>query len=503
MKARWSNARPRDTPIKILSFQFGMKLKQKDVYLTQSLKLKYSSQTMQNYSDKTPVAVRKWLKDALEDWQQEGVIEPRQADALRQRYTLSNIETETTNAFLMTAYTIGALILGAGVISFVAANWEWLNAGVKVALLLLAMLTAHGVGYYLWKIDGRWERLGHGFILLGTIIFAANLGLIAQIFNIRSNWYNGFGVAAIGAVAIAWSIRSVPNAVWAEIMGFVWAFGYMVDGHNGVPFYPYLALLIFIPLAISTQSVWVLVLSLISYGFFVLLDIGMHSESVRWVFLGVFVCCLAFFGLAWASKRRSQTAFIFVPALVLSVLGIISAVYWLSFHDIAESLVHDMFKQSANTHLSETFLHIGAASLVFIGGAFLYLKGQTEANSPRNEQENARDRGLFWSFMAAGLAGLALFVPNAPFLMILMNVVAIGLTFLLLRAGISSQSRAPFWAGSLLGVLIIVSRFFEYTENLLLKSLVFILCGIILIFATIQFEKSIKRKDKMDAEAKA
>ena len=55
-----------------------------------------------------------------------------------------------------------------------------MGAAAKLATLGVAMVAAHGAGFALWKGSGRAERLGHALTVLGTLVFGASIGLVAQ-----------------------------------------------------------------------------------------------------------------------------------------------------------------------------------------------------------------------------------------------------------------------------------------------------------------------------------
>ena len=165
---------------------------------------------------------RKTLKQELTAWQADGTLTPEQAGEITQRYDLSELEKESVGTLMRAIYIIGAVLVGAGVVSFVAAHWTQLGQWIKLCLILSAMLTCHIVGFYFWKVSGKRAYLGHGLVTLGTLIFGANIGLLAQIFHLDTDVYSGFGAWAIGAAAMAYAVGSTPNALIAVAASFVW-----------------------------------------------------------------------------------------------------------------------------------------------------------------------------------------------------------------------------------------------------------------------------------------
>ncbi|MEK7519637.1 MAG: DUF2157 domain-containing protein [Patescibacteria group bacterium] len=104
---------------------------------------------------------------------------------------------------------VGAVSIGAGVFSFIAANWDEISSFLKITIIVVSMLASYGGGWYAKEKKGL-IKTGGALILLGTIIYGAGIYLVAQIFNIRSNWPDGFILWMIGVVAMAFA----SNLFW-------------------------------------------------------------------------------------------------------------------------------------------------------------------------------------------------------------------------------------------------------------------------------------------------
>jgi len=61
------------------------------------------------------------------------------------------------------------------------------------------------------------------------------------------------------------------------------------------------------------------------------------------------------------------------------------------------------------------------------------------------------------------------------------NLAALALGTVAIRISLADEKRGLFWAGSLYVVILVFARFLEYETSLLLKSLVFIACGVAVI----------------------
>ncbi len=115
---------------------------------------------------------------------------------------------------------LGAILVFAGVISWVAANWMDFSRLARVAILISAMAGSFLAAHYARLREA--EGLGAVFAFLGALIFGANLMLIAQIYNLPPNPPGGALLWALGAslTAILWPSQLVMAL--AFVLAGVW-----------------------------------------------------------------------------------------------------------------------------------------------------------------------------------------------------------------------------------------------------------------------------------------
>jgi len=143
---------------------------------------------------------------------------------------------------------IGVLLIGAGVFSFIAANWQAMTRPVKVGVILAAMLSSYGAGWHM-KEKANSPKTGEGLIFLGSIIYGAGIFLVAQMFNIRANWPDGFILWMLGVIVMAYVMESYQLFYFAIPLGIVALVGHpfgMFDrfGHNSFLFTSSILLLV-------------------------------------------------------------------------------------------------------------------------------------------------------------------------------------------------------------------------------------------------------------------
>jgi uncharacterized membrane protein len=157
----------------------------------------------------------------LTRWADAGLIDAAAASRIR------DYETERAGSGklrwpAMVAIGFGALMLGGGVLLFVAAHWDALSPGARFAIVLAMVGGFHVLGALVGdRVPGLSAAL-HG---VGTVALGAGISLAGQIFNLDEHWPSGVFVWAVGAAA-AWAVlRQTPQAALLAILVPAWLLG--------------------------------------------------------------------------------------------------------------------------------------------------------------------------------------------------------------------------------------------------------------------------------------
>ena len=157
------------------------------------------------------------LDKAIDRWQKAGVIDG--ATAGRIRAWESQHGASDANRFGRFAFGFGGLLLGAGVLLFVAANWQWLSPWGRFALLAGTIAALH-IGGGVAAV--RSAPLATTLHAVGTAALGGGIFLAGQVFNLAEHWPEGFLLWAAGAAAALWLLRDWPQAVWLAILVPAW-----------------------------------------------------------------------------------------------------------------------------------------------------------------------------------------------------------------------------------------------------------------------------------------
>lgn len=187
---------------------------------------------------------------------------------------------------------IGALTLGAGVILFFAANWDEMTKIAKLAVLFGGMWGAYAIAGFGLSGSARASRvLAQAMLLLGVILFGANIHLIAQIYHIDAHYPNGVLMWSLGALVLVWLVPSQPTAVAGLALATLWT-GMEVAEFNQLFHWPFLAVwAAFTGAALYRQWKWATVAALVSLGiwaFMVMADWPYARRGEEFYLLQVF-----------------------------------------------------------------------------------------------------------------------------------------------------------------------------------------------------------------------
>jgi len=135
---------------------------------------------------------------------------------------------EDSNRFLVIISLVGAMLVAAGIALLIAANWEEIPRGVKLIVGFSLMLGAHGFGWWLREIHGKYPKSGEALHLLGSCLFLANIALVGQIYHLSSRPPNAMLLWWAGIAALPWLLRSKAQHLLALIAFGLW-FGFEIN----------------------------------------------------------------------------------------------------------------------------------------------------------------------------------------------------------------------------------------------------------------------------------
>ena len=386
------------------------------------------------------------LPEELSRWESGGIITSEQRQAILSRYsaTAAISESRRSQGRLVTGLSIvGSVLVGLGVILFFASNWDGIDRWPKVGIALAAIIASYGLGYYL-RYHLGYRRVGSAIVLLACIIYGAGVHLVAQAYNVDVNDPKLMLFWFLGVFPLVYIVRSQPIQFLGVVL-FLLAVGFRLPD-------------------------W--------------LDVVFRGEAILgaalFLILGLFILAIGRLKEEIPALRPYSEVFQLVGMIV--ALG---SIFVLTFKEVFESFEGGLYIQGD--------VEVGYRALMVAAGALtLVLVLATAWLHRRRERE----------FTITGVEGVAIAILLAA------AYVVVGVD----SGGeeVYTLSFNALFAIALLGVLVsgylrgreawvnialafisidVIARYFEYSWDLLDRSLIFVVAGVILLLGGFLVER--------------
>ncbi|MGB8478844.1 MAG: DUF2157 domain-containing protein [Acidobacteriaceae bacterium] len=123
-------------------------------------------------------------EEYLTRWRQAGLLDDNAVASIR-AYEQEHTKPRGHQWQVLLALMLGGILLGAGVLLFVAAHWDMVSPGVRLTMVLAMLVFFHGSG---WLAQGRFAGLATAMHAVGTVSAGAAIALVGQIFNMQEHW---------------------------------------------------------------------------------------------------------------------------------------------------------------------------------------------------------------------------------------------------------------------------------------------------------------------------
>jgi uncharacterized membrane protein len=488
---------------------------------------------------------RQQLRQEVERWRSQGIISAEQSQQLAEQYEFAKLDGAARDRFVVVVLGIGSVLLGLGVLTFVAANWQAIPRELKLLLLLTLFVSVNVTGFYFWnqphlpdRQESERQKLGQGLLLLGSLILGANLALMGQMFHINGSSADLYIVWGLAVLGMAYGLRLTSLGAlaillvgigYSGITGWDWRSNSPSDTVRWVMHQmPLIAGLSFIPLAYWCRSKWVFGLGAIaslsallvmlfrfaerfpsssnSYGIWLALIFTL-PPAILWSYDDrLWQQLFSRFipesqpvsepQLAFEPQLNTETQYFRSIAQGLALLCLMVVIYSLSFHYGWENnqVLAPRTAQAGGLMAAGLPFLLNPSLLFFVGLTvvqWIYLARPRRLGRWGLRQSDGMMLVLlsviaaltFWHWTVAPISAIATFLAN-----VLLFLLAVAL----MRDGLAEGQRRSFWSGITLVALQILSRLLEYETALLLKSLVFVLCGVGVIVIGLWFERYVR-----------
>lgn len=157
------------------------------------------------------------LRTDLSRWAERGLVRREDVDAiLKDAGAADRAPGSLPNLLAL----LGAVLVAAGALLFLAANWEGMGRIAKLAVLSAALWGAHAASYAALRV--RSDQFAEAMMLLGVALFGAGIMLIGQIYHLSADPPAGVLLWALGAIVAAWAWPSQLAACGALVLISLW-----------------------------------------------------------------------------------------------------------------------------------------------------------------------------------------------------------------------------------------------------------------------------------------
>lgn len=184
-----------------------------------------------------------WLKNEISSWQKKKIINEKQAVEIRELY---KEEGSSEKKIVQVLGSLGAILVAAGMLLFVASNWEYLPKMVKLVILFGTTFATYYAG---WKtsVIGKHPLWAKTLLFLASLFVGATIFLTAQIFNVNANahWLILLWFLAIAPLGYLFDMGSIM--LLAALVFSLWFVNYLADNnaYNHSSFGIFLLLLVY------------------------------------------------------------------------------------------------------------------------------------------------------------------------------------------------------------------------------------------------------------------
>ena len=254
------------------------------------------------------------LEKRLKDWVSNNIISWEQAEGIRQFESKSPGSSWVLYSFLI----LGASIIGVGIISLIAANWDTVPDAVKLGIDFLLLIGLAVAIHHTWT--QKQTILYEVLLVCFLFLCLASIGLISQIYHTGGKLYQAL---------MLWSLitAGIPIISKRSFGPFLWVSGFFIalictvstaPSLEPIYKYNYAAVYMAVPLLSA-------VLAMLSKK--VLGEVGLTLAFHAWILIGIIMALVVVETWFGGYSRRldfAQSGFLaYLPSYILGVIAVL------------------------------------------------------------------------------------------------------------------------------------------------------------------------------------
>ena len=390
-----------------------------------------------------------WLKGRINLWRESGLITDDQSESIINFEAAPEDPIRLGIRFsrlIVVLSTLGAILIGAGIISFIAANWQGIPVIAKLALLIGGQTATYWVAYQFQFVRG-YPRVGGAIMFAGAAWFGANVFLVAQSYHLSTDnpdlliwWF-------IGVLPLAYIAKSKAITVMAVgifVVGISWKTASETD--NSVSGLLVTAILLFAGAAI--------------------------------------------YSIGLAHLQRASTKFFAAPYLVGGALLTIVVTYMFTFDEVVKD-----YSRNSSVNISEmSGGYIALAAIVsVITLVSLVMTNRTSIRFEKRPSARLLEPAIITLTVIAGWFIAIHTFESAALYVVVFNLLLVIQILGIIALGVINKREAFVNIGIVFFVIDLSTRYIELTVDMLDTSLAFIVGGLLLLGVGYGMERARRR----------
>lgn len=381
---------------------------------------------------------RKWLEKEGLRWVERDIV-------TREQYERILLLYEDKQHAIGILPILGSILVGLGILSFVAANWQDIPQLVRLAMIILLMISFYGGGEVFRRRDH--EKLGIALTALGYISFGAGIVLVGQMFHLVAYDITSFVIWGTAGILLTYIVRS-RFIYLISLLVFTIAQYYSVSEYHQFSYSGFALMIAGLGYYAwkhqSTLLTWCFSLSYVLHCLMLVLD-------NEWKFLWFFVPLMALYTIGdWYKDRSTGYALQSVPLAAAFIFGIVMVLSW------------DNAPSDRSELLAQPVYYITALAVLF-------------AASVAGKLMNKRNSSAFEWILAVP------FVYLPAGISVLYLLALFFFSFYVLWRGYIEEWRFKINFGTLLFICSTMVAYGKLTWDFMDKSLFFIIGGLLLL----------------------
>ena len=278
-----------------------------------------------------------WLHGELPKLVVKGIVDCDTANRILNHY--GDISKNSGNIFYILFGILGSLLIGTGVISLFAHNWDQFHPFVKIGLAFIPLLCGQFIaGYTLFKkSESRaWSESSSIFL---TLSIATVIALIGQVYHVPGNLADFMIVWMLLTIPVIFLFNSISTTSIYSLCLLTWTFA-MADDHRVMNLFWLLLLpiiILFIKFffnkgpSISTRLLGLMIAFLLPITLFAVLQYSISDDAIMLAYISLFSLFYCF-GNLWSNNDNQFCLYSFsyvglVGVTVLSMMFTFSGIW--------------------------------------------------------------------------------------------------------------------------------------------------------------------------------